>query len=192
MFTHTTGLAAAPAPGAPPLASAAAAAAKDEGWLHGVRFGMASAVISAVVLVLTLRPLHRFRVALVASLLTIALVDSMADGYALFNAAGDVGSALASIAAKLTVCGSLAALAYLGGRGVVGRSGSAVATPASRRAQLALYGLVAAFVVGQLVLTSLTSEMEDRFRETALLVGLFVAAVLLSILLNKLVSRLER
>jgi hypothetical protein len=75
---------------------------------------------------------------------------------------------------------------------VVGSGSRAVSTAASRRAQLALYGLVAAFVVGQLVLTSLTSDMEDRFRETALLVGLFVAAVVLSIGMNKLVSRLER
>jgi hypothetical protein len=186
MFTHATGTS------ADVMAAASAKGADEAGWLHGVRFGMASAVISAVVLVLSLRPLHRFRVALVASLLTIALVDSMADGYALFNAAGDVGSALASIAAKLTVCGSLAVLAFLGGRGVVGSGSRAVSTAASRRAQLALYGLVAAFVVGQLVLTTLTSEMEDRFRETALLVGLFVAAVVLSIGMNKLVSRLER
>lgn len=156
-------------------------AASPEAALTGLRFGMASAVISAVVLVLSLRPLARFRIALVVSLLTIALVDSMADAYALFNAEGDYGSAGMSIAAKVAVCGSLAAVAYLGGRGAT----------ATRRTQGLLYVMAAAFVAGQLLLTVLTSDSGDRGKEAATLAGLFVAAVALSVLLNKAVTSLE-
>jgi hypothetical protein len=168
------------------LASAAApsttAAASVDGAIAGVRFGMASAVLSAVVLVLSLRPLAKFRIALVASLLTIALVDSMADGYALFNAVADYGTAGASIAAKFAVCGSLAAVAYFSGRGALG----------VRRGQQALLLLTAAFVAGQLLLTVLTSEAEDRGRELGILVGLFIGAVALSLVLNRIVGSLER
>ena len=165
--------------------------------MQGLRFGLASAVLSSVVLVLSLRPIHRFRVALVASLLTIAVVDSMADAYALFNAAGDLASAGASIVAKLVVCGSLAILAYFAGRAGSRRRGSgssapgSVETPASRRAQLLLYAVVAAFVAGQLLLTVLTSESGEGFKDVALLAGMFVGAVALSLAMNRLVSRLE-
>jgi hypothetical protein len=161
-----------------------------DGWLAGVRFGMASAVLSAVVLVLSLRPLHRFRIALVASLLTIALVDSMADGYALFNAVEDLGTAAASITAKLTVCGSLAVLAFFAGRSGPGQT--LKPTAGSKRAQVMLYALTAAFVVGQFALTMLTVEAkDDRWSEAGLLVLLFVAAVGLSLVLNRLVAKLE-
>lgn len=163
-----------------------------DGALEGIRFGMASAVISAVVLVLSLRPLHRFRIALVASLVTIALVDSMADAYALFNAAGDPISALASVAAKLLVCGSLAALAYYGARDVRGSGSRSIPTPASRRTQIILFAAVAVFAAGQLALTVATSDAEHVGQETALLAALFVGAVLISLGMNKLVSSLEK
>jgi hypothetical protein len=164
------------------ISPVAAAGMEDEGALAGVRFGMASAVLSAVVLVLSLRPLAKFRTALVASLLTIALVDSMADAYALFNAVGDLATAAASIAAKFTVCGVLAAMAYFGGR----RPGAVAAT------QRGLYLVTAAFVAGQLLLTLFTGDAKHRGEQAAMLGGLFVAAVIISIGLNRIVSRLER
>lgn len=164
------------------LSAGPEAAADDEGWLSGVRFGMASAVLSAVVLVLSLRPLSKFRTALVASLLTIALVDSMADAYALFNAVGDLATAAASIGAKFTVCGVLAAMAYFGGR----RPSAAAAT------QRGLFLVTAAFVAGQMLLTLFTGDVKHRGEQAAMLGGLFVVAVIISIGLNRIVSRLER
>jgi hypothetical protein len=166
---------------APAPAASAQSAAGDDGVMAGVRFGMASAVLSAVVLVLSLRPLARFRIALVASLLTIALVDSMADAYALFNAVDDITTAAGSIAAKFGVCGTLAAIAYFGGR----RPGQL------RKTQGVLYVVTAAFVVGQLLLTLFTGEEKERGHQAALLLGLFVAAVVISLGLNRIVARLE-
>ena len=154
----------------------------DSGALAGVRFGMASAVLSAVVLVLSLRPLSKHRIALVASLLTIALVDSMADAYALFNAVGDLGTAATSIAAKFAVCGSLAAVAYFSNRTARGM----------KHGQRVLFALTATFVVGQLALTVATSEQKDRTKEIGILVALFVGAVVLSLGLNRIVASLER
>lgn len=164
------------------------------GWLLGLRFGMASAVISAIVILLSLRPISRFRFTIVASLLMIALVDSLADGYALLNAVADAGRdatrreagpAVASIAAKFVVCGSLALAVYYAGR-AAGRARS----PRYRRRVLLVYGLAAAFVAAQIALTTLSAEPEKRWSEAAVLAGLFAGAVLLSLALRRLLHRI--
>jgi hypothetical protein len=140
----------------------------EDSALEGVRFGLASAVVSAVVLVLSLRPIYKFRVALVASLIAIAAVDSLSDAYALWSASGDFIVAGSSMAAKVTVCGVLAAMVY------------------SHNVKPALvYMMTAVFVVAQIVLTYVAGA------EMVSTVGLFAAAVALSFVLNKLVSRLE-
>jgi hypothetical protein len=174
------------------------------GWLMGTRFGMASAVISAVVILLSMRPIARFRFTIIAALLTIALVDSLADGYALMNAAAERGvagsaaapasvdgvaagaeaqpepkadrahsasAAASSIVAKVIVCGSLAVLVWR-----------------SSPPRL-IYALAAAFVVLQIALTAFTTERDNLARAMAVLGGLFVAAVALSLVLRRLLDR---
>lgn len=166
------------------------------GWVMGVRFGMASAVISAVVILMSMRPLSRFRFTIIAALLTIALVDSLADGYALMNAAikhnGEDGgataavarsasSAASSIVAKVFVCGSLAVLVWL--------TSKRAATAAGRKVSPAVvYAVAAAFAAAQIVLTAVTTTREDRLQQMALLAGLFVVAVFLSLLLRRLLG----
>jgi hypothetical protein len=141
--------------------------ADTESLMEGIRFGLASAVVSAVVLVLSLRPIAKFRVALVASLIAIAAVDSLSDAYALWSASGDFIVAGASMAAKITVCGVLALMVY------------------HRVHNSAVYIVTALFVVAQIVFTYLAGA------DMLSTVGLFVAAVGLSFLLNKVVSRVE-
>jgi lysylphosphatidylglycerol synthetase-like protein (DUF2156 family) len=138
-----------------------------ESLMEGIRFGLASAVVSAVVLVLSLRPVSKFRVALVASLIAIAAVDSLSDAYALWSASGDFIVAGASMAAKITVCGVLAAMVY------------------NRVHHSAVYVVTMAFVVAQILFTYIAGA--NMFST----IGLFVAAVVLSFLLNKIVSRVE-
>lgn len=164
-------------------AKAKAAMAAAPGWLLGVRFGTASAVVSAVVILLSMRPIARFRFTVIAALLTIALVDSLADGYALMNAAVNKGdearpdpahsssAAAASIAAKVTVCGSLALLVWR-------------ASPPRL-----IYALAAAFVVVQIALTAYTTSRDNMAGAMAALGGLFVAAVVLSLVLRRLLDR---
>lgn len=143
---------------------------KDEkaSAMEGIRFGLASAVVSAVVLVLSLRPIAKFRVALVASLIAIAAVDSLSDAYALWSASGDFIVAGASMAAKITVCGVLAVMVY------------------NRFHTTAIYATTLAFVVTQIAFTYIAGA------DMLSTVGLFVAAVALSFLLNKIVSRVEQ
>jgi len=145
--------------------------------LHGIRFGLSSAVVSAVVLSLALRPWSRFRITLVASLVTIAVVDSLADAYALWTAQS-ITSALFSLATKLLVCGGLA-LAAVRGSWALFRS------------------MVAAFVVAQLVSVAVLDREDGTLRppskalpDLALTAGIFAVAVGLSLLLNRLVNRL--
>jgi hypothetical protein len=147
--------------------------------LHGVRFGLSSAVVSAVVLSIALRPWVRFRVTLVASLLTIALVDSLADAYALWNAQS-INSALLSLVTKILVCGSLAFAAFRGKWKVFS-------------------ALVAAFVVAQLVSVAALDRDKGTPRppseslpDLALVGGILAVAVGLSLLLNRIVNRLVK
>jgi hypothetical protein len=145
--------------------------------LHGIRFGLSSAVVSAVVLSIALRPWLRFRITLVASLLTIALVDSLADAYALWNAQS-INSAVLSLVTKVAVCGGLA---Y-----------------AAARAKWRLFSsLLAAFVVAQFVSVAVLDKDDGKLRapseslpDLALVGAIFAVAVALSLLLNRLVNRL--
>lgn len=146
--------------------------------LHGIRFGLSSAVVSAVVLSIALRPWVRFRITLVASLLTIALVDSLADAYALWNAQS-ITSALLSLATKVLVCGGLA-FAAAANKWALFRS------------------LLAIFVVAQFVSVTVLDKDDGKPRapsealpDLALVGGIFAIAVLLSLLLNRLVNRLS-
>lgn len=108
----------------------------------GLRFGTASAVASSLVLLVTMRPISRFRSALVAGLLTIALVDSMADAYAIWNATELAATVIWSLAAKVVICASLA---FVVARGP---PSGAVA-----------YALLAAFVVAQLFISASAHEL---------------------------------
>jgi hypothetical protein len=173
-----------------------ATSATGSSLLIGLRFGMASAVISAVVILLSMRPIARFRFTIIAALLTIALVDSLADGYALMNAAANRGgeenaeprpdvahsaaSAVASIVAKVVVCGSLAALVWLSKAGAGGRRLTV--------APWVIYAVAAAFAGAQIVLTAVTTTRSSRLPQMALLAGLFAAAVVLSLLLRRLLD----
>jgi hypothetical protein len=145
--------------------------------LHGIRFGLSSAVVSAVVLSIALRPWVRFRITLIASLLTIALVDSLADAYALWNAQS-INSAVLSLVTKITVCGGLAFAAV--------RSNWKLFT-----------SLLAMFVLAQFVSVAVLDKDDGKPRpptealpDLALVGAIFVIAVGLSILLNRLVTRL--
>lgn len=136
----------------------------------GLRFGFASAILSAIVILVSLRPLAEFKVAAFVALVTIALVDSIADAYALYNAEHDTTThtsatttALSSIAAKVTVCGGLALAIYFR------------ATPAL------IYGILGLMAISHLIITA------NNVETTAI----FAAAVALSLGLNKLVKTLE-
>lgn len=144
--------------------------------IKGLRFGLASAILSAIVILVSLRPLAKFKVAAFVALVTIALVDSIADAYALYNAEHDsatstsaTATALSSIAAKVTVCGGLALVIYFR------------ATPAL------IYGILGLMVISHLAMTGLAKEGTSIGATTAI----FAAAVALSLGLNKLVRTLE-
>ena len=74
----------------------------------GLYFGIASATTSSVVLIASLRPVDRFRMALVASLVAIAIVDALSDAYALWNSTGSTCTASTSLAVKVAIAGGLA------------------------------------------------------------------------------------
>lgn len=131
----------------------------------GLRFGTASAVASSLVLLVTLRPISRFRSALVAGLLTIALVDSMADAYAIWNAKERASTVGWSLGAKVIICASLAF--------VVARGSARSKTP---------YVLLAAFVGAQLLISASAHELW----KTA---AFFGAASVLALALNATVVR---
>ena len=154
-------------------------------FLEGIRFGMASAVVSAVVIVLSLRPMHKYKVALVAALLAIALVDSLADAYAIWNAWGDVASSLASLFTKVFICGSLALMivysrARRGSSSSLRQSGHSFSIPPA-----AIYATVLVYVLGQITLTILTKH------DVSSTIVLFVAAVGLSFVIKNVVDRIE-
>lgn len=154
------------------------------GVLEGVRFGMASAVVSSVVIILSLRPMHKYKVALVAALLAIALVDSLADAYAIWNAWGDTESSIASMVTKIIICGSLALMiVYAKGKG------RAAASPRTRRFAIPpglIYAVLMIFVAGQLILTIVTKH---NIPSTLIL---FVVAVGLSFIIKTIVDRVEK
>jgi hypothetical protein len=127
----------------------------------GLRFGTASAVTSSLVLLLSMRPMGQFRSALVASLLVLAFVDSLADAYAIWNTRVSFGDVVVSIVSKLVVCGSLAFAVYKGWAPIV------------------VYGLLAAFVAAHLVLT------HDHILSS---VVLLCAAVAASLLIHRLLQ----
>lgn len=88
----------------------------------GAAFGLASVLVSLVVLVSSLRPIESYRRGVVVGLLTIALVDSLADAFALWASAGGsegVGGPLASIAVKLLVAGGAAWVASVADQGTL-------------------------------------------------------------------------
>lgn len=166
------------------------------GVLEGVRFGMASAVVSSVVIVLSLRPIHKYKVALVAALLAIALVDSLADAYAIWTAWGDVESSIASMVTKIIVCGSLALMiGYAKGRpaSASAQHSSSPSSPSRHRKKRSfaipprlIYLVLAIYVSAQLILTIVTKH------DIPPTLILFVVAVGLSFVIKTIVDRVEK
>jgi hypothetical protein len=138
----------------------------------GIRFGGASALVSAVVLVISMRPIARFRLLLIVALLTIALVDSLADAYAIWAARESTGEAVFSMITKILVCGLLALLIHLKAR------------------DRTIYAVLVVMIVVHLGFTALTQH-EDGMA-TFKLLGIFAIAVVVSLGMHRLVHRLEK
>lgn len=137
--------------------------APDVSCVHGLFIGTASSVVSVVVLFISLFPIHRFRTALIASLLTLALVDSLSDAYALWNSTEDFCSAGVSMGTKVVLCGLLAFLIW------------------KRLNPKIVYGVAALVVVIHIIISAIRHQDFRSF-------GLLAIAVVLSLLLNRLLK----
>lgn len=138
------------------------------GALDGVRFGSASALVSAVVLLISIRPIAKFRLVLIVALLTIALVDSLADAYAIWAARSGVMEAVFSMVSKILICGLLALMVHL------------------RVNPRIVYATLVLLVASQITFTALTQH--DVFKIT----GIFAIAVVVSLGMNRLVNAVDK
>lgn len=139
-----------------------------ESSLEGIRFGSASALVSAVVLLISIRPISRFRVLLIVSLLTIALVDSLADAYAIWASRSGVHEAIFSLVSKILICGLLALMVHL------------KVNPKT------IYTTLAILVVAQIAFTALTRHGVMQIS------GIFVIAVVVSLGMNRVVRAVDK
>lgn len=138
----------------------------------GIRFGGASALVSAVVLLTSMRPIARFRLLIIVALLTIALVDSLADAYAIWAARESTAEAVFSMITKILICGLLALMIHYKVRDRI------------------IYAVLVVMIVGHLVFTALTQH-EDGMA-TFKLLGIFAVAVVISLGMHRLVHRLDK
>jgi uncharacterized membrane protein YjgN (DUF898 family) len=138
----------------------------------GIRFGGASALVSAVVLLTSMRPIARFRLLLIVALLTIALVDSLADAYAIWAARESTSEAVYSMMTKIFICGILALMIHYKVRSGI------------------IYVALVAMIVAHLVFTALTQH--DDGMATFKLLGIFLVAVVISFGMHRLVHRLDK
>jgi hypothetical protein len=136
--------------------------------LDGIRFGSASALVSAVVLLISIRPIHKYRVLLIVTLLTIALIDSLADAYAIWAARSNTWEALFSLVSKVVICGLLALMVHL------------------RVQPRIVYAALVVMVVSQIVFTALTHH--DVYKIS----GIFAIAVVISLGMNRLVNAIDK
>lgn len=133
----------------------------------GLYFGASSAIISSVVLIASLWPAAKFRFTLVIALVTIALVDSIGDAYALWNSGSNVCGALASIGIKVAIAGLLAGMVL------------------ARAPGGSILVVLGAIVAAHLAVSALRHWFVPA-------IGTFAAAILASLLLRKVAQGLEK
>lgn len=126
-----------------------------------------SAIVSALVLFVTNRPISRYRTELFLALVALVLVDVLSDLYMLWSGEGRRCVTLVSLATKVVLSGTLALL--------VARS----AQPH------VIYAMVGLMVVGNFVL----SVIHDRWEEALFMFG---GAILASFVLHLLFTHLTR
>jgi hypothetical protein len=124
--------------------------------------------VSAVVLLISIRPIHKYRVLLIVTLLTIALIDSLADAYAIWAARSNTWEALFSLVSKVVICGLLALMVHL------------------RVQPRIVYAALVVMVVSQIVFTALTHH--DVYKIS----GIFAIAVVISLGMNRLVNAIDK
>lgn len=140
---------------------------KTSTCLDGVYFGSSSAIVSAIVLFVTLRPICHYRSELFVALVALALIDSLSDAYALWNSTGGRCGPSLALGTKVVMSGLLALL---------------VARSASPHVVYLVVGLMA---IGHFVL----SVVRHRWEEALFMFG---GAIISSIVLHLLVQRLTQ